>query len=366
MKIRAAVFRDVTGHPAIEELELTGPGPGEVLVRMVATGVCHTDHKSAGPGPVPKPVVLGHEGAGVVEAVGAGVTKLVAGDHVVMTFGSCGRCMSCEEAEPAYCNDSFDYCFTCSPPGRKGMTYMSSAQGPVHGYFFAQSSFATHAIGFERNVVKIRKDVPLDIMGPLGCGIQTGAGAVLNDFKLTPGKTLAVFGVGALGLSAVMAGRIAGASRIIAIDRHAHRVELAKELGAHDGIVAGAEPVTADVFKAVPGGVDFVLDTTGVLAVMRQAVDCLAPRGNAGFVTSPWDGSEFSLNVRHLLMGRKVRGIIEGNSNPDVFIPRLVDYWKDGRFPFDRLIQFYKFEDIDKAFHDSEIGATVKPVLRMN
>ena len=121
MKIRAAVFRDETGHPKIEELDLTGPGPGEVLVRMVATGVCHTDHKSAGPGPVPKPVVLGHEGAGVVEAVGAGVTKLVTGDHVVMTFGSCGRCMSCEEAEPAYCNDSFDYCFTCNPPGRKGM-----------------------------------------------------------------------------------------------------------------------------------------------------------------------------------------------------------------------------------------------------
>ncbi len=363
MKIRAAVFRDESGHPSIEEIDLAGPGPGEVLVRMVATGVCHTDHKSAGPGPVPKPVVLGHEGAGVVEAIGAGVTKVVPGDHVVMTFGSCGRCISCEEAEPAYCHSGFEYCFTCKPPGRG--TYLSSAKGPINGYFFSQSSFATHSIGFERNIVKIRKDVPLEIMGPLGCGIQTGAGAVLNDFKLQPGKTLAVFGVGALGLSAIMAGRIAGASRIIAIDRHKHRVDLAKELGAHDGIVAGAESVIGDVMKASPGGVDFALDTTGVLSVMRQAIDCLAPRGNAGFVTSPWDGSELGLNVRNLLMGRKVRGIIEGNSNPDVFIPRLVDYWKDGRFPFDKLIKFYKFEDIDKAFHDSETGDTVKPVLRM-
>lgn len=363
MKIRAAVFRDETGHPAIEELDLSGPGPGEVLVRIVATGVCHTDHKSAGPGPVPKPVVLGHEGAGVVEGTGVGVTKVVSGDHVVMTFGSCGRCISCEEAEPAYCHSSFEYCFTCKPPGRG--QYLKGAKGPVNGYFFSQSSFATHAIGLERSVVKIRKDVPLEIMGPLGCGIQTGAGAILNDFKLPPGKTLAVFGTGALGLSAIMAGRIAGASRIVAIDRHKHRVALAMELGAHDGIVANGGSLADDVIKAVPGGVDFALDTTGVLTVMRQAIDSLAPRGLAGFVTGPWDGSELGINVRHLLMGRKVRGIIEGNSNPDVFIPRLVDYWKDGRFPFDRLIKFYPFEDIDKAFHDSITGDTVKSVLRM-
>ena len=332
MKIRAAVFRDETGHPVIEGNRNGRPRDRAKFWcawwrRAYVTPIT----SPPAPAPVPKPVVLGHEGAGVVEAVGAGVSKLAPGDHVVMTFGSCGRCISCEEAEPAYCHEAFDYCFTCNPPGRKGMTYMSSAQGPVNGYFFSQSSFATHAIGFERNVVKIRKDVPLDIMGPLGCGIQTGAGAILNDFKLTPGKTLAVFGVGALGLSAIMAGRIAGASRIIAIDRHSHRVELAKELGAHDGILASDNAV-ADIMKIVPGGVDFVLDTTGVLSVMRQGVDSLAPRGLCGFVTSPWDGSELGLNVRHLLSGRKVRGIIEGNSNPDVFIPRLVDYWKDGRF----------------------------------
>lgn len=361
MKIRAAVFRDESGHPSIEELDLSGPGAGEVLVKVVSAGICHTDHKSAGPGPVPKPVVLGHEGAGIVEAVGAGVSKLAVGDHVVMTFGSCGRCMSCNEAEPAYCDDGFKYCFACERDN-----YLSSAQGPVHGDFFSQSSFATYAIGNERSVVKIPKDVPLDIMGPLGCGIQTGAGAILNDFKLQPGKTLAVFGTGALGLSAIMAGRIAGARTIIAIDRHAHRVELAKELGAHFGIVPGTESVADQVKALVPGGVDFVLDTTGVLTVMRQGIDCLAQRGMAGFVTSPWDGSELSLNVRHLLPGRKVRGIIEGNSNPDVFIPQLVAFWKDGRFPFDKLIKFYDFEDIEKAFHDSETGATVKPVLRVH
>jgi len=363
MKIRAAVFRDETGKPSIEEIELSGPQAGEVLVKIVSAGICHTDHKSAGPGPVPKPVVLGHEGAGIVEAVGAGVKKLAKGDHVVMTFGSCGRCIACNEAEPAYCDDGMKYCFACKRDD--GSFYLNSNQGPVHGDFFSQSSFATYAIGNERSVVKIPRDVPLEIMGPLGCGIQTGAGAIINDFKLRPGKTLAVIGTGALGLSAIMAARIAGARTIIAIDRHAHRVELAKELGAHHGIASDGGGFTQKILELVPGGVDYVLDTTGVLAVMRQGIDALAPRGMAGFVTSPWDGSELSLNVRHLLPGRKVRGIIEGNSNPDVFIPQMISWWKDGRFPFDKLIKFYKFEAIEKAFHDSESGETVKPVLRV-
>lgn len=365
MQIQAAVFRDDSLRPGIETLTLAGPGPGEILVRIVATGVCHTDMKSGGPGsPVPRPVVLGHEGAGVVERVGAGVTKVAPGDHVVMTFGSCGGCRSCQEAQPAYCWSAMPLSFGCTRAD--GSHYLHAQDGsPVHGDFFMQSSFATHAIGRERNVVKVRKDAPLELLGPLGCGVQTGAGAILNEFRLRPGQTLAIFGVGALGLSAVMAARIAGAGRIVVVDRHANRLALAMELGADEAISAGSAPVTEEVLAAVPGGVDFALDTTGALPVMRQAMEVLAPRGNCGFVTSPWDGAEMPLSVRHLLHGRKVRGIIEGNSNPDVFIPQLVDFYMDGRFPFDRLVTFYAFSDIEKAFHDSEEGRTVKPVLRM-
>ena len=363
INIRAAVFRDESGRPSIEHLDLSGPGPGEVLVRIVAAGVCHTDHKAAGPGPSPKPVVLGHEGAGIVAAVGAGVSKLAVGDHVVMTFGSCGACASCDAAQPAYCHDGLNYCFTCRP--REARSYLMSARGPVNGYFFCQSSFATHAIGLERSVVKIAKDVPLEIMGPLGCGVQTGAGAVLNDFKLRSTQTLAIFGVGALGLSAVMAARIVGAKRIIAIDRHQHRIDLARELGAHDGLLAGDGDLKAKIMEICPEGVDVALDTTGVLSVMRQAIDCLAPRGEAGFVSSPWDGAELSIDVRRLLQGRSIRGIIEGDSDPDVFIPRLVEYWRQGLFPFEKLIRFYDFEQIEQAFHDSETGYTVKPILRI-
>jgi aryl-alcohol dehydrogenase len=363
LRIRAAVFWDETGRPTIESLDLSGPGPGEVLVRIVATGVCHTDHKAAGPGPSPKPVVLGHEGAGVVVGVGAGVSKLAAGDHVVMTFGSCGGCRSCDAAQPAYCHDGFNYCFTCRPPGAR--SYLMSPRGAVNGYFFCQSSFATHAIGLERSVVKIPNDVPLEIMGPLGCGVQTGAGAVLNDFNLQPDQSFAVFGVGALGLSAVMAARIVGARQIIAIDRHQHRLDLSRELGAHVGILAGDASLAAQIMELCPGGVDVALDTTGSLSVMRQAIDCLAPRGEAGFVASPWDGSELPIDIRRLLQGRRIRGIIEGDSNPDLFIPRLVEYWRRGLFPFERLIRFYEFDEIEKAFHDSEAGLTVKPVLRI-
>ena len=235
----------------------------------------------------------------------------------------------------------------------------------MHGDFFYQSSFATHAIGSGRNVIKVRDDAPLELLGPLGCGVQTGAGAVLNDFELRSGQTLAVFGVGTLGLSAVMAARIAGAGRVIAIDRHAHRLELARELGADETILAGADSVAKEILRRVPGGVDFSLDTTGVLTVMRQAVDALAPRGTCGFVTSPWDGTELSVSVRNLLVGRKLRGIIQGNSNPATFIPLLVDHYMGGRFPFDKLVRFYPFDGIAQAFHDSEEGVTVKPILRM-
>jgi aryl-alcohol dehydrogenase len=346
----------------LEELEMAGPAAGEVLVKIVATGVCHTDLKSAELGSrVPRPVVLGHEGAGIVQAVGAGVTKVAAGDHVVMTFGSCGHCPSCRAAQPAYCHTQNS--FACVRPD--GSSYLRAGTEPVHGDFFSQSSFATFAIGTERSVVKVRKDVPLELLGPLGCGIQTGAGAILNDLRLAPGQSLAIFGVGALGLSAVMAARLAGAGRIVAIDRFAHRLAMAVEFGASDVIAASDEPVAGKIRALVPAGVDLALDTTGVPRVMSQAVEVLAPLGTCCFVTGPWDGTALPVNVLALLKGRKIRGTAQGGSNPDLFIPQLIEFYRDGRFPFDRLVKFYPFAEIEHAFHDSERGATVKPVLRM-
>lgn len=363
MKIRAAVFREYNLTPSIEELDMAAPRDDEVLVRITATGVCHTDLKTAGPGGrSPRPVVLGHEGSGVVEAVGAAVTKVVPGDHVVMSFGSCGHCPSCLDAEPAYCYDA-DH-FGCTRP--EGEHYLSADGEPVHGDFFNQSSFATHAIGQERGIVKVRKDAPLELLGPLGCGIQTGAGTVLNVFKMKPGQTLAVFGAGSLGLSAVMAAKLSGASRIIAVDLHPRRLQLATELGATEVIEAGNGPVAPRILDLVPHGVNFSFDTSGVASVMNDAIESLAPHGTFCFATAPLDGSDLVLPMRPLMKNRKIRGQMEGSSNPEVFIPKLVDLFMQGQFPFDRLARFYDFDDIAQAIHDSETGETVKPILRMS
>ena len=363
MQIRAAVFHDETGKPSIEALELSGPAAGEVLVRIVATGVCHTDLRIAGmPGRSPRPVVLGHEGAGIVEAVGSGITDLEEGDHVVMTFASCGACPSCLDAQPAYCYVADQFACTRAD----GSVYLRGEEGPVHGDFFNQSSFATHAIANRRRgIVKVRKDAPLELLGPLACGIQSGAGVILNDLKMKPGQTLAVFGAGALGLSAIMAAKLTGAGRIIAVDVHQNRLRLACELGAHEVINGTEEAVSERIFASLPDGVDCAFDTSTVASVMRDAIDVLAPRGAFIFAAPPVGTGELPVPMRHMMQGRRLLGTLEGNSNPDVFIPQLIDFFMAGQFPFDRLVSFYPFDEIERAFHDSEAGTTVKPILRM-
>ena len=364
MQTRAAVARDYSLDMRLETVDLVEPGEGEVRVRIVASGVCHTDLKCAtDPLYAPHPVVLGHEGSGVVEAVGPGVHKLAPGDHVVLTFASCGDCPSCRDAEPAYCWNQMPLNFGCKRPD--GSAAFKCDGVPVYGDFFGQSSFASHAIANVRNAIKVRADAPLELLGPLGCGIQTGAGAMFNDLALKVGETVCVFGVGSLGLSAIMAAKVLGAGRIIAVDRHVHRLDLARELGADVTLVAGSDPVAPEVLKAVPGGVNVSFDTTGVGAVMLQAIDVLAPRGRMGFVTGPADRKPIPLHPRSLMLGRTMKGIIEGNSNPDVFIPLLVDIFMKGKFPFDKLVKFYPFADIVQAFNDVEHGTTVKPILRM-
>jgi aryl-alcohol dehydrogenase len=235
----------------------------------------------------------------------------------------------------------------------------------IHGNFFGQSSFASRALCRERNVVKIPNDVPLELLGPLACGIQTGAGAVINALKIGMGETLAVFGAGSVGLSAVMAARLVGASKIIAIDLNEARLKLAKELGATHVIDAKSAHAVQEIRNITGAGTDFTFETTGVLPVLRQAIDALAPRGTCGFVGASPAGSEIAVNVTDIMTaGRKIQGIVEGDSNPDVFIPRMIDHYRQGRFPFDKLITFYPFEKINDAIDDSEHGHEVKPVLR--
>jgi aryl-alcohol dehydrogenase len=364
MKTLAAVSREGASAPVLETLDLESPRAGEVLVRMVATGVCHTDvrvHSGLGPG-TPRPIVLGHEGAGIVEQLGEGVTTLQVGDHVVLSGSSCGTCPSCRKNSPIYCVEMMPRNF--GGLRMDGTSALSQNGTRIHAQFFGQSSFSQLAVANERSAVKVSKEVPLEILGPLGCGVITGTGAVINSLKVGAGDTFAVFGAGGVGLSAVMAARLVGAARIIAVDVLPARLALAKELGATDTV----NPNEGDVVKAlrqlVPGGIDFTLNTTSIPDVFTQALDCLAVRGTAGFVTSP--RGEWKPQMFPILAGaRKLQGIVGGDAAPQFFIPMLIDYYRQGRLPFDRLIRFYRFEDIAAAFADMQRGETIKPVLRM-
>ena len=366
MQIRAAVTRAPNAPMSLEILELDDPRAGEIVVRVVATGVCHTDLVVRdGMLPTPQPVVLGHEGAGIVETVGEGVTKVVSGDHVVMTFDSCGACPNCVDGAETYCDEFFAHNFLAERPD--GSTALHSGTDSVHSNFFGQSSFATHALCHERNLVKVATDVPLELLGPLACGIQTGAGAVMNALGIGSGASFAVFGTGSVGLSAIMAARVVGAATIIAVDIDKGRLAVAETLGATHTIDSTSLDATGEIMKITGRGLNFALDTTGLAPVIRSAVEALAPRGTCGVLGASAPGSEIMLDEVHFMSGgRRLMGIVEGESQPDTFIPTLIDLYRSGNFPFDKLVTFYELDQIDDAFRDCEAGTTIKPIVRMS
>jgi len=363
MKITAAVVHEVAAPFSIEELELDQPRQYEVLVRMVATGICHTDLIARSAPMLRFPVVLGHEGAGVVEQVGAGVTSVRPGDHVVLSFFSCANCANCRSGKVAYCDQ---FAMGNYSGGRlDGSTTLRHGDAPLSGSFFSQSSFASYALAHERNTIKVPTDVPLELLGPLGCGVQTGAGSVMNALRATPGSSIVVFGVGTVGLSAILAAQVVGCTTIIGVDINPQRLALARELGATHALHAEEHDVVAAIRQITDGGAHFAVEATGQPAVLRQAVDCLRAAGVCGLVGSPPFGAEVSLDMLTLFNGRTLRGIVEGDSVPQVFIPQLIELYRQGRFPFDRLITFYAFEQINQAAADTARGDVVKPVLRM-
>ncbi|MAN72980.1 MAG: alcohol dehydrogenase [Henriciella sp.] len=363
-KARAAIVDKSEAEFRIADVEIDEPGPHEVRVKLVATGLCHTDLAVRdGVLPANFPVVLGHEGAGVVEAAGAHVHDLKEGDRVVLSYGSCGDCRPCMEGDPAYCDHFTDLNFLNKRLGSDKPVL----GGEVNGAFFQQSSFATFAIAHERNVVKVPDEAPLKLLGPLGCGIQTGAGAVLNTLAPRAGTSIAVSGVGSVGLSAVMAAKLAGCHPIIAIDMQEERLKLASELGATHTINAGDGEVPEMVRKIAPEGVDAVIECSGAKPAARAGWAALANRGSLLVVGAPPGGTDYDFDANeHILSGRKIVGCVEGDSVVKVFIPRLIQHYLDGNFPFDRLVSEYPFEDINKAVHDMEEGKAIKPVLIMD
>lgn len=361
-----AAVTEAEGAPfKIQELDLDELRSDEVLVEVAASGICHTDLICRDQWyPVPLPAVLGHEGAGTVVDVGSAVRAVAKGDRVGMSFASCGHCRSCLRGLPSYCYDFFARNFGSSRAD--GTTSLSRNGNPIHSHYFGQSSFAAHSVASERNIVKLDDSVPFEIAAPLGCGVQTGAGAVLNVFKAPVGSTMAIFGTGTVGISAIMAAVVAGCQTIIGIDLKEARLNLAMELGATHVINGATSNPLDSIQQITKGGVDFALDTTGAPPAFRMTVESTVPTGVAGLVGAPKFGTEVSLDMNGILtMGRTVRGIVEGDSIPHIFLPVLMDLWKKGRFPVDRLIKNYDFDAINQGAADSEAGLTVKPVLLM-
>lgn len=362
MKTTAAVLRTAGAELSLEEVEIESPRPHEVLVRLVSSGVCHTDlGVIATAAPEQLPVVLGHEGAGVVEAVGDDVHGVEPGDHVVLSYNFCGSCDNCRDQVMVHCRDFVPLNLTgarldgSSPLSRNGEN--------VFGHFFGQSSFARRAIATEQNLVKVDKSLPLPLLGPLGCGVQTGAGAVLNTLAPEQGSSIVVFAAGSVGLSAVMAAAAAGCSPIIVIDPQPQRLHLARELGATHVInPEETDPVTA--IREITGtGARYSVECLGLPVVVRQALECLQSPGTCVSVGFQGMTNELTVDQGHLLFGRSLIGVIEGDSVPAKFIPRLIELYQKGRFPFDKLISTFPFEQINEAIDAAHHGKVVKAVL---
>jgi aryl-alcohol dehydrogenase len=354
-RIQAAVLRTKGGPLKIESLELEGPREDEVLVRLVATGICHTDINICDDWDgAAEPVVLGHEGAGVVEQVGKGVKSVRRGDQVVLSYQSCGRCRHCRRGHPADCERFYEANFGFRRLDGSNALHRSG----VGGHFFGQSSFATHALATARNLVKVPKSLRLEVLAPLGCGLQTGAGTVMNSLQVPSGASIAIFGTGAVGLAAVMAARIVGANPIIGVDINPVRLELALELGATHAIDNRHEAVASRIAGITGGGVDYVLEITGNPKMHQLATEVLNPRGIVALLTG-------ASGTGSLPGGRKTLGIIQGDAVPQRFIPKLIALYRAGQFPFDRLVKFYPFSEINQAIADAKRGKTIKPVLRM-
>jgi aryl-alcohol dehydrogenase len=355
-KIQAAVLRKRGGPLKVESLEMEGPREDEVLVRLVASGICHTDIDFVDDWEeTDNAVVLGHEGAGVVERVGKRVKRVKRGDHVVLSYQSCGHCRQCRSGRPAHCQFLYEANF-----GFRRLDGSNALQrSGVRGHFFGQSSFATHSLATERNLVKVSKNLPLDILAPLGCGLQTGAGTVMNSLKVPEEASIAVFGTGAVGLAAVMAARLVGADPIIGVDIIPWRLKLGLKLGLTHTINNRRQEVAARIAAITGRGVDYVVETTASPKMHRLAIDVLNPHGVVALLTG-------ETGTDSLAEGRRTLGIIAGDAVPQHFIPKLIKLYQAGQFPFDRLIKFYNFRDINQAIADAKRGDTIKPVLRIS
>lgn len=368
MKVRALVLAEKDASFSEQEIDLAEPGRDEVLVRIVASGVCHTDAITrAGDMPMPFPSVLGHEGSGIIEAVGDGVTQVAEGDRVIIGWPWCGECKNCLDGQPRYCLRSGEALVS----GRRfkgelrGTSAYSQDGEELNGHFFGQSSFAAYSIARADALVKVPGDAPLELLGPLACGLATGAGAVFNEARPRLGDSILVAGVGAVGLAAIMAARNTGVTRVIALDVHDNRLDLAGEFGATHTINSTSADVVSEVAKITGSTVDFAFDCTGVIGVIETIAETVGMLGTLVLIGGAPAEASFSLDHLSTLWGKRVIGVLGGGGRSGQLISGLVDLYEQDRFPFDKLVKYYEMTEIETALADSQSGEVIKPILRM-
>jgi len=358
----AAVLSQVNKPFSLERIELGELVEDEILVRIDASGICRTDLE-ASKGMVTPPVVLGHEGTGVVEQIGPGVNQVEIGDRVVISYGSCGICPSCMNGNNYACDNAMQI----NMGGRRldGSSTLKWRNEPISGAFFQQSSFATYSITTVRNVVRVSDSMDPKILAALPCGVLTGAGTVFNSLEAGSENSMVVFGAGAVGLSAIMAANIVGVRPLIAVDVNGERLKLARELGATHVFDVKEGEIVERIRDLVPRGTNYAIETSGNDKALQNAIESLGMAGQCCIVAPPAPDS-----VVHpiALLGKAatLRGILAGSSIPQILLPMLIELYLQGRYPIDRLITTYRFENINTAFEELENGQAVKPVLLMD
>jgi len=372
MKIKAAVLNKMGAEAPytnskplrIEDIDLQPPGPGEIMVKMAAAGLCHSDLSVInGSRPRPTPMVLGHEAAGIVEEVGEFVTDLKVGDHVVMVFvPSCGHCLPCCEGRPALCEPGAQ----ANNAGTliSGGSRLSRNEESV-SHHLGVSAFAEYATMSRNSVIKIDKDLPLDQAALFGCAVLTGVGAVVNTGKVEPGSTVAVVGLGGVGLASILGARLAGASRIVAVDLDDSKLALAKELGATDCFNAKSTDCVGEIREATQGGVNYAFELAGAVPALETAYNVTRRGGTTVTAGLPHPDKRFALAPVGLVAEeRTLKGSYIGTSVPMRDIPRYISLFRQGRLPVDRLLTGHlKLENINEGFDLMAQGKAVRQVI---
>ncbi|MEV4195243.1 Zn-dependent alcohol dehydrogenase [Streptomyces toxytricini] len=352
--MRGVVF-DGREVRVVDDLEVRDPGPGEVLVAVAAAGLCHSDLSVVdGTIPFPRPVVLGHEGAGVVEAVGAGVAHVAPGDHVALsTLANCGACADCDRGRPTMCRKAIGM------PGRP----FSRAGKPLH-QFASNSAFAERTVVRAVQAVRIPEDVPLTSAALIGCGVLTGVGAVLNRARVGHGETVVVIGTGGIGLNVLQGARLAGARTVVAVDANPAKEAAARLFGATHFVDASAGGAEAAVREVLPTGADHAFECVGDVRLIRQAVDLLDRHGQAVLLGVPPATAEASFRVSSMYLDKTIMGCRYGSSRPQRDIALYADLYRQGRLLLDELVSAaYPVEDFAKAADDARQGRVARAVL---